>query len=219
MLAMSHNVVRIALADDHVLLRKGIAEIINGFRGYEVCAEASNGRDLIDMMERDGELPDIAILDVNMPKFGGLETCQLIQEKFPEVRVIALSMYDDEKTIIQMLKAGANGYLLKDVHPAELEAALRQVMDKGHYYSELISSIMMNNLRDGGQDSKDTLNEREIQFLRLAATELTYKEIAQEMELSPRTIDGYRESLFEKLQAKSRVGLVLYAIKSGIVEV
>ena len=120
-------------------------------------------------------------------------------------------MYDDEEAIIKMLKNGARGYILKDSHPSELKAAIESLASKGFYYSEMVTGRLMRTIMD--DDNKvieDNLSEREIEFLKLSATEMTYKEIAEQMHLSPRTIDGYRDALFEKLNIKSRVGLVLY---------
>ena len=133
-------------------------------------------------------------------------------------------MYDDENAIIRMLKNGAKGYILKDTEPAELRAAMESILSKGFYYSEMVTGRLMhtiNTMDDEGSTAKNItrLNERETEFLKLAATEMTYKEIADQMHLSPRTIDGYRDALFERLNVKSRVGLVLFAIKNGIVAV
>jgi DNA-binding NarL/FixJ family response regulator len=149
----------------------------------------------------------------------GYETAAWIRTNHPGTKVLALSMYDEEDAIIKMLKNGARGYILKDSHPSELKAAIESVMTKGFHYSEIITGRLMRNILDSGDEKHGTSNfsGREIEFLKLAASELTYKEIAEQMHLSPRTIDGYRDDLFEKLSIKSRVGLVLYAIKNGIV--
>ena len=130
-------------------------------------------------------------------------------------------MYDDEKSIIRMIKAGARGYVLKDADPAELRKAFDDVVAKGYYYSDLVSGVLVQSLHydDAGNQKKIIINDRETEFLKLACTELTYKEIADRMCLAPRTIDGYREALFEKLKVKSRVGLVVYAIRNGFVKI
>jgi DNA-binding NarL/FixJ family response regulator len=132
-------------------------------------------------------------------------------------------MYDDENAIIRMLKSGAKGYILKDSHPSELKAALEAIISKGFYHSELVSSKLINTINNLDNPENSTakqmlgLNEREVEFLKLVCTEMTYKEIAEQMNVSVRTVDGYRDGLFDKLDCKSRVGLVLFAIKNGIV--
>ncbi len=210
----------IVLVDDHVLLRNGLASLVRDL-GYTVLFEADNGEDFISKMERNVE-PDVVLLDINMPKKDGYETALWLKQNYPLVKVLALSMYDDENAIIRMLKNGARGYILKDTEPAELKSAIEALLTKGFYYSEMITGRLIhsiNNMDEGINKNFYGLNEREIEFLKLASTEMTYKEIAEKMFLSPRTIDGYRDSLFEKLNVKSRVGLVLFAIKNGVVSV
>ena len=214
---------KIALTDDHVLLRNGLASLLEDL-DYEVLFEADNGQDLIRKLNP-GELPDVVLMDINMPQMDGYETTRWLKINHPGVRVLALSMYDDENAIIRMLKSGTRGYILKDSDPDELKAALQALISKGFYHSELVTGKLIhtiNHMDDTDHSSvKDVLglNDREIEFLKLVCTELTYKEIAEKMFLSPRTIDGYRDALFEKLGLKSRVGLVLFAIRNGIVNV
>jgi DNA-binding NarL/FixJ family response regulator len=208
----------IALVDDHVLLRSGLAGMLKE-SGYQVLFEADNGKEFTEKIKRE-PLPDIVLLDINMPVMDGYATAAWIKTNYPDIKVLALSMYDDEEAIIKMLKNGARGYILKDAHPSELKAAIESLATKGFYYSEMVTGRLVRNIMDDTSTEKaaaDGLSDREIEFLKLAATELTYKEIAEKMHLSPRTIDGYRDALFEKLNIKSRVGLVLYAIKNGIV--
>jgi two-component system, NarL family, invasion response regulator UvrY len=210
----------IALVDDHVLLRNGLAGMLRE-SGYTVLFEADNGKEFTERLKTEGE-PSIVLLDINMPVMDGYATAAWIKSNHPEIKVLALSMYDDEDAIIKMLKNGARGYILKDSHPSDLKAAIESIMTKGFYYSEMVTGRLMRSIIDEPANDKvaeDKLTERELEFLKLAATEMTYKEIADQMHLSPRTIDGYRDDLFEKLNIKSRVGLVLYAIKYGIVTV
>jgi DNA-binding NarL/FixJ family response regulator len=161
-------------------------------------------------------------MDINMPVMDGYETTLWLKENHPEVKVLALSMYDHENSIIRMFKAGAKGYILKDCDPAELRAALDDIATKGFYYSEMVTGKLIHSINslDGSDSQVKTitkLNDKEITFLKYACTELTYKEIADQMFLSPRTIDGYRDELFQKLGVKTRVGLVMYAVKNGII--
>ncbi|MBL7733672.1 MAG: response regulator transcription factor [Chitinophagaceae bacterium] len=213
--------VKIALADDHVLLRNGFAGLVTNL-GYEVLFECSDGNDLISKLDTNN-LPDVVLMDINMAGMDGYQTTAWLRQNHPLVKVLAVSMYDDENAIIRMLKCGAKGYILKGADPVELRQAIEDVMTKGVHYSELVTGKLLHSIynvegANGGSKQVSDLNDREIEFLKLAASELTYKEIAEKMHLSPRTIDGYRDALFEKLNIKNRVGLVLFAIKQGIVQ-
>lgn len=213
---------KVALADDHVLLRKGLATLIDSFDEYCVVLQADNGLELQQGLDNDN-LPDLVLLDINMPKLDGFATAKWLKQTYPLINVLALSMYDNENSVIRMFKAGARGYILKDCEPEELKTALNSVMQKGYYYSELVTGKLIHTINRMEEDAEmrnlSHLNEKELQFLKFTCTEMTYKEIADKMNLSPRTIDGYRDALFEKLSIKTRVGLVMYAIKNGIVQV
>lgn len=154
----------------------------------------------------------------------GYEACLWLKTNHPNIKVLALSMYDNETSVIRMFKAGAKGYILKDCDPAELKNALEAVVAKGFYYSEMVTGKLIHTINSLDEEDNQArnviqMNEREVSFLKLVCTELTYKEIAEKMFLSPRTIDGYRDDLFQKLNARTRVGLVMYAIKNGIVNI
>ena len=213
---------KIALADDHVLLRNGLANLLKEL-DYDVVFEAGNGSEFLDKL-RTGAVPDIVLMDINMPKMDGYDTTQWLKKNYPDIKVLALSMYDDENAIIRMLKSGARGYILKDSEPGELKLAIYSLLTKGFYHSELVTGKLIHTINHLNEPENSSvknvlgLNEREIEFLKLVCTEMTYKEIAEQMCLSPRTIDGYRDALFEKLNLKSRVGLVIFAIKNGIVK-
>jgi DNA-binding NarL/FixJ family response regulator len=214
--------IKVALADDHVLLRNGLAGLVTNL-GYSVLFESSTGKELINKLKKD-DLPDIILMDINMPEMDGYEATLWIRNNYPLVHVLALSMYDDENAIIRMLKNGAKGYIMKDADPLELKQAIDDVIAKGVHYSELVTGKLLHSIYKVDEPGNGTkqmldLNDRETEFLKLAATEMTYKEIADNMHLSPRTIDGYRDALFEKLNIRNRVGLVLFAIKHSIVQV
>lgn len=151
-------------------------------------------------------------MDVNMPIMNGIETTKWLQKNAPEIHVLALSVEDDEKTILEMVRSGAKGYLLKDVDKNTLEKAMIHLMKNGIYHTKLVNDVLYRSLNEDEYFLKDN----EITFLKLICTELTYKEIADKMFLSPKTIDGYRDQLFVKLNVKNRIGLVLYAIKNKI---
>lgn len=212
--------IQVAIADDHVLLRTALARLVNSFEGYTVLFEADNGKDLrVKIMQH--LVPDIVLLDVNMPEMDGFETTIWLHKNYPHIKVLVLSMMSDERTIIKMFRLGAKGYLLKNADPEEFKKALHSIVNKNVYLSEYVSNKLVSGLhKDADREEKPViLNEREKDFLRWACTELSYKEIAEKMFLSPRTIDDYRQSLFSKLKVHSRVGLVMYTIKNGIVEV
>lgn len=211
----------VALVDDHILLRNGLANLLSDL-GYTIGLEANNGDDFIEQLHT-APAPDIVLLDINMPKKDGYETAQWLKKNKPQVKVLALSMYDDEYAIIKMLKNGARGYILKDAEPAELKRALNAVLTRGFYHSELVTGVLIHSINQDEENNAPTnvtgLSAREIEFLKLVCSEMTYKEIADKLFVSPRTVDGYRDDLFEKLGVKSRVGLVLFAIRSGIVKI
>lgn len=210
----------VAIADDHSLLRSALAKLINTFENYAIVIEADNGKDLRNKIQ-DQAIPDIVMLDINMPEMDGFETTQWLHKSYPQIKILALSMLSDEKSIIKMFRLGAKGYLLKNTDPEELKKALDSLMDKNVYLSEYVSGKLISGLhQDQEVPVKETvLNEREKEFLRWTCSELSYKDIAEKMFLSPRTVDDYRQSLFAKLKVHSRVGLAMYAIKNGIVDI
>jgi DNA-binding NarL/FixJ family response regulator len=213
---------KIVLVDDHVLLRNGLAGLVKDL-GHTVLFEAGNGKDFLNKLEKK-DLPEIVLMDINMPVMDGYETTQWLKENHSGIKVLALSMYDYENAIIRMLKCGAKGYILKDSDPAQLKDALYDLEKKGFYYSDLVSGKLINainKIEDDGSGLKTMLqlSERERDFLKYTCTELTYKEIADKMCVSPRTVDGYRDALFDKLHMKTRVGLAIYSIRNGLVDI
>lgn len=214
----NNTLIKITLADDHQLLRNALATLIDSFGDCKVICQASNGAEVIAQLQS-LQAPDIAILDLNMPKMDGYETALWFKDNYPQVQVLMLTMYDAEATMIRLLQAGVKGFLKKDVHPSELRFAIQSVMQHGYYYSHNTTGKLVNLFRNNSDASiqKNMLDEQEIVFLKLASTDLTYKEIAVEMELNPRSVDNLRDHLFEKLDVKSRVGLAMYAIRQGLV--
>lgn len=215
--------VKLAVVDDHKLFRDGLAGLINGFSEYKVIIEADNGVDFIHQLTTKG-IPEIILLDINMKEMDGFETAEWLKEHHPDVKILVLSMYENENAIIRMMKAGAKGYILKDIRKKELELALSSLVTKGYFYTDMVTGKLIHSISAGDEKnangtstSSSSLNNKETEFLKLACTEMTYKEIAEKMHLSVHTIDGYRDNLFEKLEVKSRIGLVLYAIKNKIV--
>jgi DNA-binding NarL/FixJ family response regulator len=201
-----------------VLFAQSLKSLINTFEGFEVIIQASHGKNLINELKNTSSVPEIILMDVNMPIMDGAETTSFLSKNYPDIRVLALSMDDDENSILKMIRNGARGYLLKDIHPDILLEALEGVLKGGFYHTKKVSDTLVNSLHtDPNSKRKDhiELAEREIEFLKLVCTEMTYKEIADRMNLSPKTIDGYREQLFKKLDVKNRIGLVIFAFKNG----
>tara|TARA_R110002073_G_scaffold40547_5_gene115343 strand:+ start:497248 stop:497889 length:642 start_codon:yes stop_codon:yes gene_type:complete len=208
----------VAIVDDHLLFAKSLKGLINTFEEFNVIYHAMNGSELIEKLESISNIPDVVLMDINMPIMNGLETTYWLKKNHPNIKVLALSMDDDEMLIIKMIKKGARGYLLKDIHPDELRDALNEVIIEGFYHTKRVSRTIQKSMTSEIKDQSE-ISGNELTVLKLACTEKTYKEMAGEMYLSPKTIDGYRESLFKKTGAKSRVGLVMYAIKHGIHEI
>ena len=219
-MAAVNKKIQVAVADDHSLLRQALAKLINSFENFTVLFEANNGNEIKAKLGKH-IIPDIVLLDVNMPDMDGYETAQWLHNNFPQVKVLALSMFSDENIIIRMLKLGAKGYILKNAEPEELKDALNSVLEKDFYLSEYISGKIVSGLNKDldRPDDRVTLSEKEKELLRWICSEMTYKDIAGKMFVSPRTLDDYRNNLFEKLKVKTRVGLVLYAIRNRLVEV
>lgn len=212
-----NTITRIAITDDQQLFLKSLSMMVSTFKSFEVILEAMHGEDLIRKLGRTEELPDIALIDVSMPVMNGQESVLHLRRHFPAIRTIALSMKDDERSILEMVDAGCCAYLLKDIHPLELERALIQVSTDGYYNGDVVN-IKYRSLRNWADEEERTrLTVREAEFLILARSELTYKEIAAKMSLSNRTIDGYREALFDKLKVCSRVGMVLEGLRRGLI--
>lgn len=206
----------VVIADDHVLIAKAIAEIIEKIPNYHVLYEVENGKQLQERFDIGGNIPDIVLLDVSMPVMDGFETAAWLKKDHPGVYILALSMQDDEATLIRMIKNGAHGYLLKNIHPTELEKALDILVTTGHYFPDWVTSKLIRNI-SGETSITPTieLSDREKELLQYVCSEMTYKEIGEKMFCSPRTVESYRDSLFEKLSLKSRVGLAVFALKNG----
>lgn len=210
--------IRLGLVDDHHLFSKSLSMLLQSFPGFSVDMEASNGRDLQQKLAGRKEVPEIMLIDVAMPLMDGIETAQWLRRTHQHIKMVALSMDDKESTIISMLRAGCCGYLLKDTHPEELERALNEVYIKGFYNSDA-SMIGYRKILEAGEPHPEVnLSDKEAEFILLACSDLTYKEIAQQMGNSERTVDGYRESVFRKFHVQSRVGMALEAIRRGMID-
>lgn len=212
--------IRITLVDDHVMLRNALAAKINEFDNIKVAEQCSHGKELIQSLQHNSS-PDIVILDLNMKEMNGIETARWLKTNRPEIKVLVLTMFDSELTLIQLLQAGVKGILHKSASPSDLRAAIMSIATEGQYYSNHTTSKLINLVKSKSEGAKALekamLDEEEIQFLQLACSDMTYKEVALRMKLNPRAVDSLRDQLFVKLDVKSRVGLAIIALRHGIV--
>lgn len=206
----------IVIVDDHILIAKALEGIISNFSEFEVIYVCENGKDLIQKFEEGNIIPDIILLDISMPIMDGFETAAWLTKNHSDIKIMALSMQGDDNSVIKMIKNGAKGYLLKNTHPKDLETALSRLNTDGFFYPEWASKIIFSNLgKDQESEAAIKISEREKEFLKYTVTELSYKEIADRMCCSPRTVESYRDQLCEKLDLKTRVGFAVFAIKNG----
>lgn len=216
------KIIKVAMADDHILLRNALASLIDTFGNCKIIHQSDTGTQLTESIQK-GLIPDVAILDLNMPMMNGFETADWLQKNHPAIHVLMLTMYDSELSLIRLLQLGVKGFLKKDIHPAELKLAILSVMESGYYYSNHSTGKLFNLFRtsngDENQLHNSIISNQEIEFLTLACSDLTYKEIAMKMCLSPRSVDSLRDLLFTKLDVRSRVGLALVAIRNGVVNI
>ena len=214
----SAKTVKIAVVDDHNLFRNGLSSLIRSFGpNYEVVSEASGGNILLCAIAA-GTVIDVVLMDVTMHNLDGFETTRRIKENYSSIRVIALTMHDDERTLMKMITAGAFGYLVKDVEAEELRSAIDTVAEGKYHYNYHFTGRIIHSLQNSSSHNKPVLKETEKRFLELACSELTYKEIADKMYVNIKTIEGYSSILFKRFAVRSRVGLVLYAIKNKLVQ-
>jgi DNA-binding NarL/FixJ family response regulator len=214
----------VVIVDDHMLIAKAISNIVNDFLEFKVLYEVEHGKALIEKIKKDKEnIPDIVLLDVSMPEMDGFETAAWLKEEHPEILVMALSMQDDEMSLVKMVQNGAKGYMHKNSHPVDLENALMLLYKEKIYFPSWATNKILQNMNTAKAETKPKLgipiNEREKEFLAYVCLDLTYKEIGDRMCCSPRTVEGYRDNLFEKLEIRSRVGLALYAVRNGFYKI
>ena len=208
-----NSTIRIGIADDHQLFVKSVSLLLHAIGGFEVVLEAANGHALMDALAKSNQPPDIILLDVNMPLMNGIETAAALIKTYPLIKVVALSMNTDDISLIGMIRNGCCAYLMKDISPAELQKALEEVHSKGYYNSENMQHNMHKLMT---QNTQDLFSEKELQFIKLACSDETYREIAQQMKVSERSVDMYREKVFEKLGVSSRTGMALEAVRRKI---
>jgi DNA-binding NarL/FixJ family response regulator len=217
---MEAEKVNIAIVDDHTLFRQGLAKLLSESNEINVLFDADNGADMINKLCNKA-LPDVILMDITMPVMDGYESTKWLKENHPQVNVLALSMFEEDKPIIGMLKSGAGGYMLKQSKAADLINAIKGIARQSFYINELVSGKLLRNIQNNQpvKNAPAGLSNNELKFLELCCSDYTYKQIADMMNLSPHTIDNYREALFQKFDVKSRTGLVISAIKNDLIKI
>ncbi|GAB3881914.1 response regulator transcription factor [Spirosoma agri] len=216
--------INIAIADDQVLFRKGMLSIVNGFEGMQVTLEADNGRVLLDALETASPFPDVVLLDLSMPELNGVEVTKRLNSMYPALKIIILSVYGEDRFVIHMIDLGVNGFLFKNVEPSEVERAIHTVVEKEFYVNDVFLTAMKNRLSIKkprqllNVDLASSLTAREVEILNLICRQLTAQEIADQLNISTRTVDGHRNHLLEKTGARNTAGLVIFAVKNHLLD-
>ncbi|QEH42372.1 response regulator transcription factor [Chitinophaga sp. XS-30] len=215
--------IQVAIADDHKIFRSGVINTLTPYANINVMFEAEDGEHLLQIMEND--VPDVILMDLKMPKMDGIQATIKVKERFPDVKIIILTMYEDDNFIVHLVENGANAYLLKNSEPEEIYEAICTTFEKGFYFNEnvnlaLLKKVLHKNKQQFKPDFKHKvqLTEREMEVLQMICDELTTQEISERIFLSPRTVEGLRQKLLEKMEVKNTVGLVVYAFRNGLIE-
>ncbi|MDB4583609.1 response regulator transcription factor [Draconibacterium sp.] len=214
--------INVVITDDHKLFRKGIAALLSDFEFIGEINEAGNGVELLNLLDHMENTPDVILLDLSMPVMDGIEAQKKIRSLYPEIKIIILSMEDDEHVVLHLIEEGVNGYLLKNADPDEMEFALKKVTSQGFYFSSQLSEFIVRNTvqkKTNKFDARELFSEKELRILELICIQYTAAEIGDELNLSVRTIEGYRRKLLEKSNSKNLAGLVVFALKHNLVAI
>ena len=213
--------ISVYIADDHTLFRKAMVNLIRTFENVAEVKDAENGKELLNLMKN--QMPDVAIVDLQMPVMDGAETCENIIQKYPDVKIIILTMHDSEKYILHMMEMGVHAFLLKNTEPEELEEAIHSIIEKDFYHNDLVAAVLRKNVKEKRTGHRPVFNtadlsDREKEIVILVCQELTIKEIGQKLSLSENTVRNHRANIMEKVGVSNMVGLVKYAYESGLVK-
>ncbi|MBP9792904.1 MAG: response regulator transcription factor [Flavobacterium sp.] len=218
--------IKIIIADDEVLFQQGISFILSREKNIEICKEVNDGKQLMDFLNSIDDLPDIILMDLKMPFINGVEATKLISTKFPTIKIIALTSYNTDSFIANMIHVGAVSYLVKNATPAEMIETINEVYQKGFYYNESVLKVINDGLISTSNKSKliksvfseDYLTNREKEILKLICLQYSTAEIAEKIFISPRTVEGHRNSLLLKTESRNVAGLVVFAIQNKVID-
>lgn len=208
---------RIAIADDHVLFRKSLKLLINSFENMEIVTEATNGIELLEKLQT--VTADILLLDLQMPEMDGFETCNKINERYPDIKILVLTLISEEDTIRKIMSMGVNGYFTKNTDPHELEKAIRKLDDNGFYFEKSLTVVIENILNNYPNTNEESISitDREMEIIRLAVKEYSGKEIADQLGISLKTVEVHKRNLMEKTNAKNFIGVITYALSNQFI--
>ena len=215
------GIIKVAIADDHKIFRKGVVLSLRPFTNIKFVLEAENGDELLKGVEEAD--PDVILMDLRMPGKDGIETTKLISKKYPKIKIVVLSMYEDEKFVYHLMENGANGYLLKNAEPQEIRRAIMDVFEKGYYLNNFVNRILLKRSHARQKvipslNSEITLSEKEKDVLRFICLEFTAQEIAKKMDISARTVEAIKDRLMERFGSRNTAGLVFFAVKNNLVD-
>ncbi len=210
-----HKQIKIAIVDDHILLREGLAQHLSDDPHMSVVFQAMHGADMLQKLEQAADLPDIIIIDLQMPVMDGFSLTDELKRKYPLIRILILSGYSSEYNVASMINKGVSGYMIKECSPDDFRKAIHNIYETGYYYSEVANEQLFK-IFQGNTLKNVQIPDREMEFLKLCCTSLRYDQMAAEMGISINTLHGFRERLFDRLSVNSRTGLILFALKSGI---
>ena len=215
------GIIKVAIADDHKIFRKGVILSLRTYTNIKFTLEAENGDELLKNIP--GNEPDVILMDLRMPGKDGIETTKIISKQYPQIKIVILTMYDDEKFVYHMMENGANGYLLKNAEPQEIRRAIMDVYEKGYYLNNFVNRILLKRSHARQKvvpslNSEITLNDKERDVLRFICMEFTAQEIAQKMEISARTVEAIKDRLMERFGTRNTAGLVFFAVKNNLVD-
>ena len=218
--------IKIVIADDELLFQKGISFILGREKNMEIIKEVSNGQELMDYLNSIDDLPDIVLMDLKMPHLNGVEATKLMSSKFPSIKIIALTSYNTDSFIANMIHVGAVSYLVKNATPKEMIDTINEVYDKGFYYNEVVLKVINDGIISPNAKAKinksffseDYLTNREKEILQLICMQYSTAEIAEKLFISPRTVEGHRNSLLLKTESRNVAGLVVFALQNKIID-